>query len=367
HVAGTLVVVDHDVVVAWRSHDDLFAATVEADRYRADSVVPVVDGAGLRGAATDYPAWAEDRYLRLPDTVPPRVLGLARDLTATAPTPYDRATAIENYLRGFPYTLDVSAPPGGRDVVDFFLFDIRKGYCDYYASAMVVLARAAGLPARLAVGYAPGTYDRGEGHYVVTEADAHAWPEVYFPGYGWVRFEPTAGLPAGERPEQVARAEWAAPAEPLEPARRASGGIRWWQGLILGIMAVGVAAAIWSSVARRRFRRQDPLTALTAIYGRVRQQARRLAVAVRPGDTPNEFGVALGCWLEDFSGIGPLRGFVAEGAPELDRLVQLYARSLYSARSVDAGDRALALRIWGRLRWRLLVGQWWATRNCSEG
>jgi transglutaminase-like putative cysteine protease len=81
------------------------------------------------------------------------VLALARDLTATEPTPFDRARAIEAYLRTYPYTLDLPSPKLDRDVVDYFLFDLRQGYCDYYATSMVVLARAAGLPARLAVGY----------------------------------------------------------------------------------------------------------------------------------------------------------------------------------------------------------------------
>jgi transglutaminase-like putative cysteine protease len=119
-------------------------------------------------------------------------------LTSAEPTPYDRARAIEQYLRTFPYSLDVPHPPPDQDLVDYFLNDLRKGYCDYYASAMVVLARAAGIPARLAIGYANGTYDLNSRRFLVTEADAHSWVEVFFPNIGWVAFEPTAGRPALE-------------------------------------------------------------------------------------------------------------------------------------------------------------------------
>ena len=140
------------------------------------------------------------KFLTLPDSVPERVLTLARELTANALTPYDRAQAIETYLRtSYPYTLDVPAPPPGRDVADFFLFELEKGYCDYYATAMVVLARAAGLPARFVSGYASGTYDSSNAQYIVTEANAHSWVEIFFTDIGWVEFEPTAGLPAIDR------------------------------------------------------------------------------------------------------------------------------------------------------------------------
>ena len=141
------------------------------------------------------PIGFRQRYLALPPGVPDRVRALAIELTAPERTPYDRARAIESYLRTFPYTLDVPRPPVGRDVVDYFLFDLKKGYCDYYASSMVVLARAAGIPARLVIGYANGTYNLNSKRFVVTEADAHSWVEVYFPGIGWVTFEPTSGRP----------------------------------------------------------------------------------------------------------------------------------------------------------------------------
>ena len=143
-----------------------------------------------------YPAWVRKQFLALPDSVPERVLALARDLTASEPTAYDRALAIQNYLREYPYTLEISAPPAGRDVTDYFLFDLKKGYCDYYATSMVVLARAAGLPARLVAGYANGSYDFENAQYVVTENYAHSWVEIYFANIGWVEFEPTASQPA---------------------------------------------------------------------------------------------------------------------------------------------------------------------------
>ena len=90
-------------------------------------------------------------------------------------------------------------PEGLSDVADYFLFDLQRGYCDYYATAFVVLARLAGLPTRFVTGFAPGNWSMNEQLWIVTEADAHSWPEVYFPEVGWVPFEPTGGRPALER------------------------------------------------------------------------------------------------------------------------------------------------------------------------
>jgi len=145
-----------------------------------NSGLPLAGPEQLRSAGNDYPDWIRETYLKLPEGLPQRVRNLALDLTATQPTAYERALAIERYLRTIPYSLDIPIPPGERDLVDYFIFDLNKGFCDYYASAMVVLARAAGLPSRLVVGYCERTYQPETGSFVVTEADAHSWPEVVF-------------------------------------------------------------------------------------------------------------------------------------------------------------------------------------------
>src|SRR5207302_948901 len=148
----------------------------------------------LRTAGTDYEQWVKDRYLSLPATVPQRVRDLARQVVqqASATNPYDQARAIESYLRtNFKYSTSIPLPPTGMDRIDWFLFQGKEGYCEYYAGAMVVMLRSLGIPARMAAGYAPGTYDAKTETYTVRESSAHTWPEVYFPGYGWIEFEPT--------------------------------------------------------------------------------------------------------------------------------------------------------------------------------
>lgn len=104
------------------------------------------------------------------------------------------------------YNLEVSPPPAGVDPVDWFLFTWKSGFCNYYASAEVLLLRAAGVPARMVLGYAPGDYQPG-GDYQVKAKDAHAWPEIYFSGIGWVEFEPTASLDPIYRPDGEEQAD----------------------------------------------------------------------------------------------------------------------------------------------------------------
>ncbi|MGD8632888.1 MAG: transglutaminase domain-containing protein, partial [Anaerolineales bacterium] len=180
--------VDQGSSIAWRLHEDdplrvdLFGGIVNAQTYRVDSIVPKLDEERLRASGQGYPTWIEERYLPLPSTVPEKVLALARDLTAIEPTPYDRAVALERYLRTYPYTLDVPRPPIDEDITEFFLFSLRSGYCDYYATTMVVLARAAGLPARLVTGYLADVEAQAGKEVAVTADQAHAWVEIYFPG-----------------------------------------------------------------------------------------------------------------------------------------------------------------------------------------
>ncbi|MCX7680719.1 MAG: DUF3488 and transglutaminase-like domain-containing protein [Anaerolineae bacterium] len=155
----------------------------------------------LRAAGTDYPDWVKARYLQLPPEITPRTRELARIIAGDLDNPYDIAQAVTAYLRmNIAYTETVPPPPPNREPLDWFLFELQEGFCNYYASAEVVLLRSLGIPARLAVGYAGGEKDRTSGLYLVRHRDAHAWPEVYFPGLGWVEFEPTASQPPIYRP-----------------------------------------------------------------------------------------------------------------------------------------------------------------------
>jgi transglutaminase-like putative cysteine protease len=151
----------------------------------------------LRAAGTDYPAWVRDEYLSLPRTLPRRVRSKARDVTASADTPYDKAAALEQYVRTFPVDYDVPGAPPGQDNVDYFLFDAQRGYFDYHASAMTVMLRSVGIPARIATGYAidPAARQGTSDTFNLTQRDAFAWPEAYFPGIGWVEFSPTPSEP----------------------------------------------------------------------------------------------------------------------------------------------------------------------------
>lgn len=162
----------------------------------------------LRSDTTNYPNWVRARYLQVPESLPRRVRQLALRLAQGHSNPYDIATAIEGYLRNYPYNQQIAAPPAGADAVDYFLFNVRQGYCDYYASAMVMLLRVAGVPARLVTGYTPGqpleraNEERFPGEvYLIRELNSHAWVEVYFPTYGWIQFEPTASEPPLTRPQ----------------------------------------------------------------------------------------------------------------------------------------------------------------------
>jgi len=173
------------------------------DNYTVISLQTTVTENALRSTTPDYPPLIADKYLQLPETFSPRVAELARSITEPLSTVYDKTKAVEAYLRQITYNDTIAAPPPDTDPIEYFLFDIKEGYCDYYATAMATMLRSVGIPARTASGYAEGTYDEESAVYFVTAADAHTWVEVYFSQYGWVEFEPTAGESALTRPEGV--------------------------------------------------------------------------------------------------------------------------------------------------------------------
>lgn len=173
-----------------------------AEGYVVISTIPVADVDAMRQAGNDYPAWT-DRYLQLPETLPQRVRDLAAEITAGYDNGFDKVAAIESFLREYTYNEAIEEPPEGVDRVDYFLFEMREGYCNYYASALVVMARSEGIPARLAAGYARGDWERDAQLYRVRQHDSHAWAEVYLPRFGWIEFEPTANEPVIVRPRTI--------------------------------------------------------------------------------------------------------------------------------------------------------------------
>lgn len=174
-----------------------------AGTYTVTSLVSVADKQTLRRVTGPYSDYVKSKYLQLPSTLPQRVKTLAHQVLDNIPSAYDRAEALETFLRSPPYSYSaqVKATPPGKDPVDYFLFDLKQDFCEYFASAMVVMLREVGVPARLVEGFTTGTYDSAANAYVVREQDAHAWVEVYFPQYGWIEFEPTPSQPPFPRPD----------------------------------------------------------------------------------------------------------------------------------------------------------------------
>ena len=160
-------------------------------QYEGDSLLPITDLGKARAAESEYPKETLAEYLQLPGNVDPRIKDLALKVTAPAHNPYDKTVALEAYLRrNFRYTLTLVGSPG-HDPLGHFLFVSRAGHCEYFASAMAVMLRTLGIPSREVNGFLPGEYNDLGGDYIVRASDAHSWVEAYFPGSGWITFDPT--------------------------------------------------------------------------------------------------------------------------------------------------------------------------------
>jgi len=299
----------------------------------------------LRAAGRAYPDFIQQRYVALPPQVPERVYALARELTSAAPTPFDEAKAIETYLRKtYPYSLDIPVPPAGADVADYFLFNLKTGYCDYYATAMAVMARSVGLPARLVMGYASGNYNYSTAEYIVTAANAHAWVEIYFPGAGWVEFEPTANQPELFRPTQGS-----------EPIRQTVTPVQRWNQFLRTVyrfpsvtrwMVFALAGAfgllvLFLLLEGWLLNRVSPAFAMRWIYRSIYRQGARLVDAPIPGQTASEFSENL-------------QNALKQPDPRLDLLTKTYLQGLFSQQPPQRTEIRQAIKAWRGLRWKLL-------------
>lgn len=243
--APSAVQVDAKNSIVQRSDGTLMTSDVAfgpGATYRVTSRRPVLTEARLRSVeGRPTPSEVTARYARPPVTTE-RVRAAALSATAGANNTYDKILALKQWMgERTEYSLDAPLSPTGVDVVDNFLFDTRLGWCEQVASSLVVMARANGIPARLATGFVPEERDPVTGRYVVRGRDAHAWTEVWFPELGWVPFDPTADVPlAGKIQTQQTWVEWLADHAVT---------------LALGAAVVGLAATS-ANVVLRRWRRR---------------------------------------------------------------------------------------------------------------
>ncbi|MBI9046094.1 MAG: transglutaminase domain-containing protein [Anaerolineaceae bacterium] len=178
------------------------------DQLRVEALVAVPTIEDLRNDGTDYPEWVLETYLDLPDSLPESIPELAEQISEGLENPYDIVDSITNYLRDqITYSREIDPIPKGQDPIEWFLFETQSGYCNYYASSEVILLRSLGIPARMSVGFAEGDFEQETRQFEVSLDDSHAWPEVYFPTFGWIEFEPTASQPIPLRPSGIEEIE----------------------------------------------------------------------------------------------------------------------------------------------------------------
>ena len=399
HTPGVLLSIDRDFLVYWRRtwedqgsfksllRDDIFAATLDYSVYQVHAAIPAIDEETLRKVSLlpvvdeealedlsllpsaeeallepslNYPAWVKDRYLGLPEDLPKRVYDLAFELTADQLTAFDQAKAIETYLRTFPYTLELPAPPLNRDVADYFLFELQKGYCDYYTTAMAVLARAAGLPTRVVIGYAGGTYDPEEDRYLVTEAEAHTWPEIYFPEVGWIPFEPTTGkvdLVIEERALTVPP-DLDKPAQTFGPQKKVDWSqLKGW-GVPLAVLLLG-GFGVWAIFGMDLWllARGTPSQTMERIYTRLHRWSVRIGPHVPGAATPYEFEKIL---RERIDLLAPDSVQFEKQIPELgiiSQIIKYYVKDHYQPILLTKEETGEVMGLWRRLRGRLWLAR----------
>ncbi len=370
----------------------------EAYRVRSAMIDPSIEE--LMAAGDEYPEWVTTRYLQLPEDFSDRIEGFASQVTFGLETPYEKAQAITTVLRAqIEYQPSITPAPEGTDPLEWFLFEIQQGYCNYYATTEVLMLRSVGVPARMVVGYAqgdivegaqrPGELEGGVQEYSITRKHTHAWPEVYFPGIGWVEFEPTVNQDPIARPEThqtdvepdappsaVPTPGPILPNDPLEelPNLPTSQSIQtqWLTWLMwLGILALAAAGfhflnqrfALTTRAAqyvlaasdkrgegRATWIRSAALYALASPFERafhpVNQTLRRLGHVPAAHLTPAERAASLSALLP-------------QAAAEIETLLKEYEGAQYTSRGGDLNQARRASRRVSWLGWRAAISAGW--------
>ena len=303
---------------------------------------------------------------------------LALELAESHDSTYDVAMSIQNYLHTLPYSIDVVPPPPGGDAVEWFITVQRVGFCNYFASAMITMLRSLNIPARLVVGFAPGEWDSQRKAWVVQAKHYHAWPEVYFPEYGWVEFEPT---PAGVQPSLENLGFQRQDPLPLDPALldeclefdfecaevgdsaldeddillsdldreldeapvAVGGDSGWTSGLFIwlgSLLGLAVAAILGTNLYLRYLTAR--LGAPAVVYSSMSLLARLGGIARQSHYTPAEYGLRLAYHLPSHTS-------------SIGRVVNGYEVSRYGRNKIlDTSQITTLQRSWKSLRWALL-------------
>ncbi len=382
-------------IVAWLSDTGNFTA---GSNYTVTSTVSSADINTLR--TVPLPKDAPTYYINpnMPDIEPPvnafaptvvhdftqtgnidpRIKSLAQQIVhdAKATTMYDMAAALEKYLHDhYRYNTAVN-PPAGQDPVSWFLFESHESYCTYFASAMTLMARSLGMPSRVVAGYTAGKYDAAHHEYVIRGNDAHSWPQVYFAGYGWINFQPSAGYTVFTRPAPNQYPSTAASTaasnvsssllnklhngrlanEPGDAngshganALDAQLQLRQTIGTATGslVLLVLFSAMLFALWWRRLFRRYS---LASQVYGRICVLAAWAGLQPRPSQTPNEY--------LDTLAITALPAATEAGV--LERLGDIYVRERWADPESKehprrSGEMAELPGLWQRLRPRLFL------------
>ncbi len=350
---GSLLTTNRPFDASWRVQPtpnplavDMLGGIVESQNYQVDSIVSIVSANELRASPQSYPQEIQ-KYLQVSATTPRRVIDLANELTQNSNNPYDKAKSIETYLRTYPYSLKIPPPPPNRDIADYFLFDLKTGYCDYYATSMIVLARAAGLPARLVIGYSSGIYNPQKAEYTVREENAHSWVEIYFADIGWVEFEPTASQPALTLPDDPPLKNKLSGKNILENIT--STGYAKNKGFNQRLSTFALIATlpillIWFLYTQGFFTYHKTIR---SIYRYVFYHGKKIYRNTPPHETASIFAEKLK------SKIQTQDRHLRPALNEIDFLTALYLRETYSTHPITREEQKSAQKIWGKLFWRL--------------
>ncbi len=282
--------------------------------------IPVSRFKTLRPIRAEAPEWEFlEPYLQLPEDLPARVRELSESLIGERTYPWEQATVLCTYLQqNYNYNLDVDFYPENVDAVDHFLFEAKDGYCEQFASALCIMARTVGIPARYVTGYLPGTYNPLTGFYEVRSRDAHAWAELYIPSFGWMIFDPVPGENATPELSDPPTEKWLL--ETLLEYLNLPEGVKTHIPQLFRATAVAaaimfVASTLWG--LGRRTRRHRRLGSELAPY---LEKAEARTSARRQGETVRR-------WAQRMD------------RSELLELAQIYEETLYQDRKLTSGHR----------------------------